>query len=50
MFQVDIVVEAVIDRGACGELGLGPDAEDGIGQHVGAGVPDGFEFGHGNGS
>ena len=44
--EIDVVVEAVINRRSGGELRLWPDAEDGICQHVGAGVPDGFELGH----
>ena len=46
MGEFDIVVEAVLHRGTGGELSLWPDVEDGVGQHMGAGVPDGFEFGH----
>jgi hypothetical protein len=30
-------------------LGLGPDAQDGTSQHMRAGVPDGFKFGHDRG-
>jgi len=44
--EIDIMVENVVDRRSGCELGLGPDTQDGIGQHVGAGVPDGLEIGH----
>ena len=37
-----IVVEAGLDAGADGELHLGPEALDGLRQHMGAGVPIGL--------
>ena len=37
-----IVVETVVDARADGELHLGPEALDGLRQHVGAGVPIGL--------
>ncbi len=43
---VEVVVEARVDRRADGELGLGPDALDRVGEHVRRGVPqlvDGFD-------
>ena len=39
---VQIVIEAVVDTGADGQLHLGMQALDGLGQHVGAGVPVGL--------
>ncbi len=39
--RVEIVVEAVVDAGADGQLDLRVQALDGLGQHVGAGVPVG---------
>ena len=44
--QVDVVIKAVLDRRAGGELRLRPEAQDGRGQHVGAGVTKGFNFSH----
>ena len=47
--EIDVVVEAVVDRGSGSELGLGPDAEDRRGEDVRRGVAEGFQFGHGRG-
>ena len=47
MRQLDVVVEAVLDRRPGGELRLRPDAQDGRGQDVGAGMPDALQLGHG---
>ena len=44
--QVDVVVEAVLDRRPGGELGVGPEAQDGGGHDVGAGMTKGFDFSH----
>ena len=41
LFPVKIVVKAVVDSGADGQLGLGIQALDGLGQNVGAGVAQG---------
>ena len=43
--RVHIIVEALVDGGADGQLHLGIQALDGLGQHVGAGVPIGFPVG-----
>ena len=44
--KLDVVIKAVLDRRAGGELGVGPEAQDGGGEHVGAGMPDALQFGH----
>ncbi len=36
--QLEVVVEAVLDRGADGVAGTGPQVGDRLGQHVGGGV------------
>ena len=46
VWQLHVVVEALVDRWARRELGLGPDTEDRVGQDMGRGVADGLEFGH----
>jgi len=46
MLQLDIIVEAVIDRRAGGELRVGPQPGDGGGENAGAGMSDAFELGH----
>ena len=46
MRQLDVVVETVFDRRAAGELGVGPEPQDGGGQHMGAGMPDALQFTH----
>ena len=38
---VQVIVKAVVDAGADGQLDLGIQAFDGLGQHMGAGVPVG---------
>ena len=40
--RIHIVIKALIDRGADGQLHLRPQALDGLCQHVGAGVPIGL--------
>jgi len=44
--QFDVVVKTGLDRRAGGELRVGPQAEDGGGHDVGAGMADALEFGH----
>ena len=44
--QIDVVIEAVLDRRTGGELGLGPDFQQSGRQHVGGGMADAFEVGH----
>ena len=39
---VHVVVPALVDRGADGQLHLGPQALDRLGHHMGAGVPVGL--------
>ena len=46
MAQLDIVIKTVFDGGTGGELGLGPKAEDGGGQDMGAGMADALQLGH----
>ncbi len=46
MREVHVVIEAVLDGRAGGELGFGPEAEDSGGHDVGAGVADALQFGH----
>ena len=46
MAEFHVVIKAVLDRRAGGELGIGPDAQDGRGEHVGAGMADALQFGH----
>ena len=43
--EFHVVVKAVLDRRTGSELGVGPEAQDGRGEHVGAGMPDAFQFG-----
>ena len=42
---VQVIVEAVVDGRANGQLGVGPEPLDGLGQHMGAGVPVGLAIG-----
>ena len=42
---VHVVVKALVDGGSDGQLHLGVQALDGLGQHVGAGVPVGLAVG-----
>ena len=42
VLHVDVVVEPRVDGGADGELGVGPEAEDGGGHDVGGRVAEGF--------
>ena len=42
----EVVVKAGFDGRAVGELGVGPEAEDGGGHHVRARVADALQFGH----
>ena len=44
--QFDVVVEAVLDRRAGGELRFRPEPEDGGGQDVGGGMADALQVGH----
>ena len=46
MAEFHVVVEAVLDWRAGGELGVGPEAQDGRGEHVGAGMAEALQFGH----
>ena len=45
--QLDIVIEAVLDRRPGGELRFGPEPQDGGRQNMGAGMADPFQLGHG---
>ncbi len=45
-FQVNVVVKAVFDGGAGGELSVRPETEDGSGHDMRGGVPDALQFGH----
>ena len=44
--HVEIIVEAVFNRRAVGELRVRPEAQDGGGHHVGGGVAEPLEVGH----
>ena len=44
--RLDVVVKPVLDRRPGGELGVGPEAQDGRGQDVGAGMADALQVGH----
>ncbi len=44
--QIDVVVEAVFHGGTGGELGFGPDFEDGGGEDVGGGVAEPLQISH----
>ncbi len=46
MRQIDVVIEAVLDRRPGGELRLRPDAQDGRGQHMRGGMAEPLEVGH----
>jgi len=46
MVELDVVVKPILDRRTGGELGPRPQAQDGGGQHVGAGMPDPLQLGH----
>jgi hypothetical protein len=46
VLHVEVVVETVLDRRAVGELGVRPDAQDGGGHDVGAGVAEALQVGH----
>ena len=46
MFEVEVVVEALGGRRTDVELGIGPEAQDGGGEHVGARVPQSLEVAH----
>ena len=41
-----VVIKAVFDRRPGGELGVGPQAEDGGGHDMRAGMPDALQLGH----
>ena len=43
--ELEVVVEAVLDRGPDAELGARIELEDGLGHHVGRRVPDGPDGG-----
>ena len=45
--KFDVVIKTVLHRRTGGKLRLGPDFQDGRGQHVRGGVADAFEFSHG---
>ena len=40
---IEVVIEAVLDRGTDGGLGIGKDVLNGVGQDVGGGVAEGVE-------
>ena len=42
LLGVQIIIETVVDGGADSQLRLGPQALDGLGHHMGAGVPIGL--------
>jgi hypothetical protein len=44
--QVHVVIETILDGRAAGELRVGPEAEDGGGQDMRAGVAESFQIGH----
>ncbi len=44
--QIDVVIKSVFDRRPGGELRLGPEPQDGGGQHVRGGMADAFQLGH----
>src|SRR5437667_11459335 len=44
--EFHVVVKAVLDRRTGSELGVGPEAQDGRGEHVGAGMADALQLGH----
>ena len=44
--QFHVVIKSVFDRRAGGELGVGPEPQDGGGHDVGGGMPDAFQLGH----
>ena len=46
MAEFHVVIKAVLDRRAGGELGVGPEAENGRGEHVRAGMADALQLGH----
>ncbi|MGC4014774.1 MAG: hypothetical protein QM755_09715 [Luteolibacter sp.] len=46
VLHFEVVVETALDRRAVGELGVRPDAQDGGGHDVGAGVAQAFQIGH----
>jgi len=46
VFEVEVVVETLGGRRTDVELGIGPEAQHGGGEHVGAGVPQALEIAH----
>ncbi len=46
VLEFHVVVEAVLDRGPARKLCVGPQAQDGGGHHMGAGVAQPFQLGH----
>ena len=44
--QIDVIIKSLLHRRPRRELCLGPDAQNGLGQHVGAGMTQGFQFVH----
>ncbi len=44
--QIDVVIKAGLHRRTGGELGLGPDFQQGGRQHMGGGMANAFEVGH----
>ena len=46
--QIDVVIEAVVDRRTGGKLRFRPNAQDGRGQHMRAGVTESFDVSHGD--
>src|ERR1039458_10211857 len=46
MLQFDVVVEPVLDRRTGGKLGVGPEAQDGRGHHMGARVAEPLQVVH----
>ena len=46
VLEIDVVIEAILDRRPVGELGVGPEPKDGGREYVGAGVAQAFQVGH----
>src|SRR5262245_7674740 len=49
MWQIDVVVETVLDRRSRGKLGLRPDPQNRCRQHMSTGMAKGFDFSHSSG-
>ena len=44
--EFHVVIKPILDWRAGGELGIGPEAQDGCSEHMGAGMADALQFGH----